>query len=215
MALCGAIHEPVARNLLKNKYLLIMWLPYPPGSKPEFERPAPEPFELARLIRFPGGFLDPNARSRKSLRLPSLTEEIHASTEVRFCFWSWPHSFLRCFPPARSRILLCDRTIPLMYVRTNTSETFAEAIGRGPGETALGSFSVVLSAIESDGNMFCSGRSKPSARESFECLRVGAEPCAPCLPIPAQHRPARAPMLPPECHRIFGRSRSVRKSIRA
>ena len=141
---------------------------------------------------------------------PSFAEEIHLSTEVTCCFWPWPHSFLRCFPPERSRILPCDRTIPGMYVRTprNLCGDYSSL----PIETALGSFSVVLSAIESDGNMFCSGRSKPSARKSFECLRVGAEPCALGLPIPA-NRPARTPLLPPQCHRIFGRSRSVRKSI--
>ena len=191
-----------------------MWRSLPPAQSQNSTALLQNLLDWHDLSAFLAGFGIPRPEGSKPAA-PSLTEEIQLSTEIPFCFWSWPHSFWRCFRPPGSRILLCDRTIPLMYVRTNTSETFAEAIGRGPGETALGSFSVVLSAIESDGNMFCSGRSKPSARESFECLRVGAEPCAPGLPIPAQHRPARAPLLPPECHRIFGRSRSVRKSIRA
>jgi hypothetical protein len=50
------------------------------------------------------------------------------------------------------------------------------------------------------------GPSKPNARESFAFPREGAESSgltAPTYPC-ATSAPARAPLLPPECRRIFG-----------
>ena len=63
--------------------------------------------------------------------------------------------------------------------------TFAEAIGRGPGETALGSFSVVPSA-DRVGRKYVLFRPVEAERARILAFpRVGAEPCAPGLPIPA------------------------------
>ena len=198
-----------------------------PAQSQNFDGPAPEPYGLARLILLPGRFRDPWTRRRKSLAAPSLSEEIHASSEVTFCFWSWPHSFFRCFPPDGSRILSCDRTIPLMYVPNEHLGNLRGGYGRGGQKQRSGASNVVASGHFVRGTAHLArrlsafrlplffhsrpdartsvdrvprkdvffGPSTPNARESFAFRRVGAEPCAPSLPVPAQHRPARAALL--------------------
>ena len=95
-----------------------MWRSRPPAQSRNSTVPLRNLKGWLELSAFPGGVSGfPDWKAQKPAA-PSLTEEIHASTEVTFSFWSWPHSFLRCFPPDGSRILSCDRTIPLMYVRT-------------------------------------------------------------------------------------------------
>ena len=186
-----------------------------PGSKPEFDRPAPEPFGLARLIRFPGGFRDPQARRLKTCG--SFFDRRNPAVNRNSILFLVLASFVLA--------MLSSAGIANFVMRSNNPIDVCpnEHVGNLRGgywsrPRRNGARELQCRPQRDrvfDGNMFCSGRSKPSARESFECLRMGAEPCAPGLPIPAQHRPARAPLLPPECHRIFGRSRSVRKSIRA
>src|SRR5215831_18311041 len=104
-------------NLLKNKYLLIMWRSLSPAKSQNSTVPLRNLLGWLDLSAFPEGFGIPGPKAQKPAA-PSFAEEIHLSTEVTCCFWPCPHSFLRCSRPARSRILSCDRTVPWMYVRT-------------------------------------------------------------------------------------------------
>ena len=218
MALCLATHEPSPHNLVKNKCLLINVAFLAPRLKARIRRSCSGTFWVGTTYPLSRRLSGSPDRKAQKPAAPSFAGEIHLSTEITCCFWPWPHSFLRCFRPARSRILSCDRTIPLMYVRT--PRNLRGGYSSWPTETALGTFEcrrerrsvretarlarrlsasachcffihVVVrerASIVCHGNMFFFGPSKPNARESFEFLPVGAEPCAPGLPIPAQNR---------------------------
>ena len=127
-------------NLMKNKYLLITWRFLPPRLKARIRRSHSGTLWVGSTYppsRRVSRSLDPKAQKPAA---PALTKEIHASTEVTSCFWSWPHSFLRCFPPDGSRILSCDRTIPLMYVPNEHRGNLRGGYWSWPTETALWSF---------------------------------------------------------------------------
>src|SRR5215469_3899570 len=126
------------RNLVKNKCLLIMWRSLPPRLKARI-RPSRSGTLWVGSTYPPSGRVSGSSdRKAQKPAAPSFAEEIHLSTEVTCCFWPWPHPFLRCFPPERSRILSLDRTIPWMYVRT--PRNLRGGYSSWPTETALGSF---------------------------------------------------------------------------
>jgi len=219
---------------MKNRYLLITAFPVP-RFKGRIRRCRSGTLWVSST--YPPSRLVSRSLDRKPQKpaAPSLTEEIHASSEVTFCFWSRPLSFLRCFPPDTSRILSCDRTIPWMYVRTR----------RNPQKRRSGASRIAGSGVSSEDRPSLLVDSPPSACHCFfihVVVRVRASIDLPrqyVLSRPAEAERARVLCVPSggretlrtqptntcatsartrsavaECHRFFGRSRSVRKSIR-
>src|SRR5215469_3899572 len=152
-------------NLLKNKCLLIIWRFLPPGSKPEFDRPAPEPCGLARLIRPPGGFRDPQTGRRKSLRLLRSQKKSTCQPKLHAVFGLGLIRFCDAFLP-RDREF-CHWIEQFHGCMSEHLGTFAEAIHRGRQKRRSGASSVVASDVPSGNRLALLVDSPPSACHCF------------------------------------------------
>src|SRR5215472_6334228 len=92
-----------------------------------------------------GRVLGSTDRKAQKPAAPSFAEEIHLSTEVTCCFWPWPHSFLRCFPPDDREF--CHAIEPFHGCMSEHLGTFAEEFHRGRQKRRSGASSVVASGV--------------------------------------------------------------------
>ena len=100
-----------------------------PGSKSEFDRPAPEPCGLARLIPPLGGFRDPQTGRRKSLRLLLSQKKSTCQPKLHAVFGLGLIRFCDAFLP-RDREF-CHAIEQFHGCMSEHLGTFAEAIHRG------------------------------------------------------------------------------------